>query len=189
MKGKVLNVFCLSTGRCGSTTFAKSLSHLTNFTSGHETRINIIGPKRFDYPDNHIESDNRLSWMLGSLDSRFGDHAVYVHLWRNRSEVAASYSKRYHPSWISGIMHGFGHGILMRNEHYSEQEIFEVANMYVDVVESNIKQFLKDKSKVVEFSMHKPRQGIDDLWKLAGLEGDRDIAYQEWTIKYNASID
>ena len=182
-----MNIFCLSTGRCGSTTFSKSFSYLTNYTSGHETRSQKIGPTRFEYPDQHIESDNRLSWMLGSLDHKYGDQSIYVHLWRDKHEVATSYAKRYSSTWIAGIMHGFGHGILMRGSTYSEEEIYSLASMYVDVVENNIKQFLKDKSKVVEISMHDPYKGIDELWELANFKGNKSLCYAEWSTKHNSS--
>ncbi len=63
-----MNVFVLGTGRCGTTTFMKACRHVTNCTSGHETRVNHVGPERLSYPSNHIEADNRLSWFLGRLD-------------------------------------------------------------------------------------------------------------------------
>ena len=53
---------------------------MTNFTAGHETRTNRLGAARLDYPDRHIEADNRLSFFLGKLNARWGDDAHYVHL-------------------------------------------------------------------------------------------------------------
>jgi len=74
------NIFVLSTGRCGSTTFYKACSHFSNYTSGHETLSSKLGIQRFAYPAFHIESDNRLSWLLGRLDTEYGNSAFYVHL-------------------------------------------------------------------------------------------------------------
>ena len=65
-----MNVFILSTGRSGSQTFARACAHVSNYTSAHESRSGLLGDAHFDYPDNHIESDNRLSWMLGRLDRK-----------------------------------------------------------------------------------------------------------------------
>ncbi|MES9978612.1 MAG: hypothetical protein ABW107_07665, partial [Candidatus Thiodiazotropha sp. 6PLUC5] len=67
-----MNIFILNSGRCGSTTFIKACEHITNYTTGHETRAHLTGDKRIDYPDNHIEADNRLSWILGRIDNKFG---------------------------------------------------------------------------------------------------------------------
>ncbi|MHC4834220.1 MAG: hypothetical protein ACYTFH_10095, partial [Planctomycetota bacterium] len=60
-----MNVFILSTGRAGSMSFERACSHITNYSAGHETRSGFLGQRRFDYPQNHIESDNRLAWLLG----------------------------------------------------------------------------------------------------------------------------
>lgn len=67
-----MNVFVLCTGRCGSTTFIESARHISNYSAGHETRTYLTGAARFDYPQSHIEADNRLSWLLGRLNKTFG---------------------------------------------------------------------------------------------------------------------
>lgn len=85
----------LNTGRCGSMTFVHACSHIDNYTSGHESRAGHHGDARLEYPDNHIEADNRLSWMLGSLDRKFGTDAFYLHLWRDPESVAQSFAKRW----------------------------------------------------------------------------------------------
>ena len=105
-----MNVFVLNTGRCGSTTFAKACGHISNFTCAHESRAGMLGDARFDYPANHIEADNRLSWLLGRLDEKYGDDAVYVHLLRDENDTARSFTKRY----SGGIIKAYrGHGILL----------------------------------------------------------------------------
>jgi ferritin-like protein len=48
-------------------TFIRACQHITNYTAGHETRSTLLGEARVAYPDQHIEADNRLSWMLGKL--------------------------------------------------------------------------------------------------------------------------
>ena len=182
-----MNIFCLSTGRCGSMTFSKSFSHATNFTSGHETHTKRVGKDYFIYPDNHIESDNRLSWMLGSLDKYHGDKPIYVHLYRDTEEIVKSYSKRYSKDWISGIMHGFGHGILQQPSIYSPERIAEVAEMYVEVVTHNIESFLTNKTKVIRFDVANPEISIRKIWEMGGIEGDLQKALQEWSYMHNQS--
>ena len=83
-----MNIFILNTGRCGSTTFIRACQHISNFTATHESRSGLIGEERLNYPDNHIEADNRLSWFLGRLDRKYGDNAFYLHMSRDRSQTA-----------------------------------------------------------------------------------------------------
>ena len=135
-----MNVFILNTGRCGSTTFIKACCHIKNFTCAHESRSGMLGADRFDYPENHIEADNRLSWLLGRLDETYGDNAVYVHLKRNGSDTALSFTKRY----SGGIIKAYrGEGILMGLSE--ESYPMYVALDYCHTVNSNIDLFLKDK--------------------------------------------
>ena len=102
-----MNVFILSTGRCGSTTFIKACEHITNYTALHESRSTRLASDRLNYADNHIESDNRLSWILGRLDEKYGDGAFYVFLSRNELETRQSFSKRCQ----FGIMKAYEKGI------------------------------------------------------------------------------
>jgi len=64
-----MKVFILCTGRTGSVTIMKACEHIKNFTSGHESLSKKFGNERFEYADNHIEGDNRLSWHLGELQN------------------------------------------------------------------------------------------------------------------------
>src|ERR1051326_4527845 len=90
----IMNVFVLSTGRCGSQTFAKACRHMTNFFATHESNSPVLHAGVLQpylslrLPDQHIEVDNRLSWFLGTLEKQYGDNAYYVHLLRRREEVA-----------------------------------------------------------------------------------------------------
>jgi len=180
-----MNVFCLTTGRSGSTTFAQSCGHSTNYTSGHETRAQYIGIERFNYPDFHIEADNRLTWFLGPLDEKFADAAIYVHLIRSREDTIASLSKQ--TEWKGGIMKAFGHGILMNDRDYSDDEWREIAGFYYDTVNNNIKYFLTGKPHVITIQTESPISGIQQLWDIAGIDGDFRRAISEWDTRYNAS--
>jgi hypothetical protein len=87
-----VRIFVLTTGRSGSLTFAKACGHASNFTAAHESRIDLIDG-RLDYPDQHIEVDNRLAWMLGPLHAAHPD-ARYVHLTRDAATTARSFARR-----------------------------------------------------------------------------------------------
>lgn len=178
-----MNVFILNTGRCGSATFAKACSHITNYSSGHETKSGEL-INRLIYPNNHIEVDNRLSWMLGSLAKQYPD-AFYVHLTRNHPEVAESYTHRFKIK--IGIMPAFSSGILMRRElPRNINERSRIASLYTKTVNDNITEFLKDKYHL-KIDIETPAENFSEFWKIIEAEGDKEAALQEFKIKYNAS--
>ncbi len=177
-----MNVFVLNTGRCGSTTFIEACKHITNFSSAHESRSALLGDERLDYPKNHIEADNRLSWLLGRLDKKYGDDAFYVHLKRNENDTAHSFTKRY----SYGIIKAYrGSGIMLGLPENSDS--MSVALDYCYTINSNIELFLNDKSKKVTITLENIDQGFTEFWNLINAEGDRGAALAEFSINYNAT--
>lgn len=177
------NIFVLCTGRCGSTTFVQASAHMTNFTSGHESRTHIHGASKFDYPIGHIEADNRLSWHLGRLNEQWGDDAWYVHLTRDREEVALSYAKRKN----RGIAHFYHHAILWQSQGKRTANRYESCLDYVDTVNSNISYFLRDKSNVMAMTLENAKADFARFWDWIGAEGDKSAALAEWDVKHNKS--
>jgi hypothetical protein len=179
--GVVMNVFVLCVGRCGSVTFAQACSHIENFTASHESRCQELGDQRIEYPENHIEVDNRLAWFLGRLEDRYGDSAVYVHLRRRPEEIADSYNKR----WANdlGIMSAFGKGI-----RHSRRVGLEVATDLVRTVTENIEFFLRDKSQVFVIDIESPEEGFRSLWQHIGAQGDLERALGEFKVRHNPNI-
>lgn len=176
-----MNIFVLNTGRCGSTSFIKACQHITNYTALHESRLKLIGDQRLAYPDNHIEADNRLSWLLGRLERRYGNSAFYVHLHRDRSKTAYSYARRSD----FGIMQAYREGILLGGE--ADQSAYEIAQDCIETIESNIELFLKNKTLTMDFKLENAKQDFTDFWQQIGAEGDLAKALLEWDVKYNAS--
>jgi hypothetical protein len=176
-----MNVFVLCTGRCGSTTFAKACRHARNYTAAHESRSGLIGDDRFHYPPNHIEVDNRLTWLLGRLDRHYGDNAVYVHLKRNDAETAQSFMKRYG----YGIIGAYRSGILMGNPPTTPP--MSVCLDYCDTINANIEAFLKGKSRQVTVSLETVKDDFPRFWDLIRAEGDLSLALGEWDNVYNAT--
>ena len=178
------NVFVLCTGRCGSVTFARMADHITNATSGHETRSHCVGQERMAYATNHIEVDNRLSWVLGRLDQAFGRSAFYVHLIREPEAVARSFAARHD----KGIMSAYSQHILMsglrRNPSLSP---LEFAQDYVTTVTGNIQNFLRDKPNKMIFRLERAKYETPWFWKAIGAEGDLSAACAEWEIVHNAT--
>lgn len=176
-----MNIFILNTGRCGSTTFIKACEHIINYTCAHESLLTEIGAQRFNYPPDHIEADNRLSWLLGRLDDAYADNAFYVHLTRNPEDTARSFSKRVD----FGIMKAYEQGILLHEHHINPA--IDMANDYIETVDNNIRLFLKDKSNKMDISIETIQSDFTDFWNRIGAEGDLDKALDEWQKNYNAS--
>lgn len=177
-----MNVFVLCTGRCGSVTFIKAAAQIQNFSAGHETRTKLLGLERFNYPVNHIEADNRLSWMLGRLDATYGDNAYYVHLKRDDYATALSFSKRF----SGGIMKAYrGSGIVMGLPETSNP--MAVALDYCNTVNTNIELFLKDKTHVMQMTLENAKHDFETFWHWIGADGDLESALQQFDVKHNAS--
>lgn len=176
-----MNVFVLSTGRCGSTTFVQACRHITNYTAAHESRARSAGPERLRYPADHIEADNRLSWFLGRLDREYGQRAFYVHLRRDDRKTAESLLNRYH----GGIMRAYAAGILMRKN--ARHDPLQVCLDYCDTVNANIECFLKDKPHKMSFRLESARADFRLFWERIAAQGNLERALAEWDVRYNAS--
>lgn len=176
-----MNIFVLNSGRCGSTTFARACSHITNYSVGHESRACLPGADRLAYPEDHIEADNRLSWLLGRLDAAYGNDAFYVHLIREPDATARSFTRRE----SFGIMKAYREGILMGGQE--GQSSYALAMDYLDTVQGNIELFLKDKDKKMVFRLENAPADFSRFWQLAGATGDLQKALGEWGHAYNAS--
>lgn len=174
-----MNVFVLCTGRCGSTTFERACKHITNFTSGHETRAQLIGADRVAYPDNHIEIDHYLSWFLGRLDAVYGDSAFYVHLTRDPEATARTWSRWW--SWQGSTPSAFRNALLKM----SDEPWMDTCRDYVNTKNENIRLFLKDKSNVMNFAMESAESDFVEFWDRIGAKGDLEAALGEWRVRHN----
>lgn len=173
-----MNIFVLSTGRCGSKTFCQACTHMTNYTSGHEINNGLIGNERLKYSENHIESDNRLSWMLGRLDKVYGNDAFYVHLIREKKATAESFNQRWMGNFL--IIKSYSEGILNRKT----QSIKECLDYY-DTVNSNISLFLKDKENKMTIRLEEIEEKFPEFWNKINARGDLESALEELKIKHN----
>ena len=153
-----MRTFVLTTGRSGSVTFARACAHATNMTSGHETHAGHI-TGRLDYPNGHIETDNRLAWFLGPLHAAHPD-AFYVHLTRDPTDTAASFARRstdtlplvrrareglaqvrgFHRA---SLIDAFQHGIIHTRHTLRPGDVEASTRLMVDTVNANITEFLR----------------------------------------------
>jgi len=184
-----MNVFVLSTGRAGSKTFVLACEYLSNFTAGHETRANQIGSARFDYPTNHIEADNRLTWHLGLLGRKYdGLDVFYVHLKRDPEKIAESFLHRWkNNAFRASVIRAFAHGIVMKKDDWLESEKLDVCRHYVETVNANIEEFLKNRPHMV-VELEDNGLSFDAFLREIGAEGDLVKCRAEWGIVHNASL-
>ena len=178
-----MNVFVLCTGRCGSKTFVEACKHIRNFTSAHESRVGVAGPGRVQFPADHIEADNRLTWFLGRLEEAHGDDAFYVHLTRDRMQTANSFNKRLQPGLI---MYAYTHGILLKLP--PETDPLDLCLDYCDTVTSNINVFLKSKTRKMDFRLETAKEDFRIFWERIGAQGDLSAALAEWDRSNNHSV-
>lgn len=177
-------IIVLCTGRCGSMTLARACAHLTSHTSAHEGRTHLTGPARLAFPPNHIEIDNRLAWFLGRLDEAWGDRAAYVHLTRNREDVAQSFAQRAG----QGILKAYRTEILLRSRAKGPYEpLITYCRDYVDTVTANIAHFLRDKSHVMTMTLETMPEDFERLVAWGGLAGDLGAARAELATRHNAT--
>ncbi|MEN8229607.1 MAG: hypothetical protein ABFS38_15710 [Bacteroidota bacterium] len=181
-----MRVFVLCTGRSGSLTFIRACSHITNYSAGHESRSRRLGADRFNYPDNHIEADNRLSWFPGALDREFGNEACYIHLIRNREDTIRSYNHR----WIrnGSLIRAYCEGIHQIALHkLNHQRRLEVVGDFYEQVNENITHFLKDKEHKLTIQVEKAAEEFPRFWKMIEAEGDLEKALGTFDLKFNQS--
>ncbi len=176
-----MNIFILNSGRCGSTTFIKACQHVTNYSASHESLCTQLGANRLAYPDKHIEADNRLSWFLGRLDKKYGDHAFYIHLIRDKQATINSFSQREN----FGIMKAYKDGVLLAEDIALSAN--DIAADYINTIESNILLFLKDKTRKMSFQLENAENDFKLFWDNISAEGDLTAALTEWKINYNKS--
>jgi hypothetical protein len=180
------NIFVLNTGRCGSTTFAKACKHIINYTSAHESQSSLIGDSRLNYPPSHIEVDNNLSWMLGSLDERYGNEAFYVHLEREKGKVVASCNQLWGHSFNNLK---FFTGLLGNvPELLSDSNKLTVTTQFIDGITSSINLFLRDKTNMVRVDIDDPKKTFTEFWQLIEAEGDLEKALSEFDVRHNENL-
>lgn len=173
-----MRVFVVGTGRCGTMTFAKACSHITNYTSGHESHA---GTLRTDFPDNHIEVDAHLYHYLSLLLQKY-PRACYVHLVRDREACVQSLAKRASFQWWAKF------AFQIKDDKADQRKL---AELFYDNTNNTIEQLLKPHNSmrftITESSSVMPKILWSIFWKSIGAEGDHDKALEEFSIRHNAS--
>jgi len=161
-------------------TFYRACRHITNYSAGHELRTSEIGEARLAYPTDHIEVDNRLSWLLGRLDQTYGDAAFYVHLTRAERPTARSFDRRW-PSRYS-IIRAYAEGVLRRKDQTEA-----LCRDMVRTVNANIEHFIAAKGRTLTIRIEEARERFPEFWEAVGAEGPLEEALREFDIHHNPS--
>lgn len=151
---------------------------MTNYVVGHESRVGKVGEERLAFPPNHIEVDHHLAFYLGRIDERFGDEASYVHLTRDPAATAESWAKRF---VISPMMSSYRRGMI-GSEAVSR---LDAAREMVETATSNIRHFLKDKTRVIRVRIEHAEEDFSAFWDLVGAEGSLEDALAELRVSHN----
>ena len=181
------HVFVLSPGRSGSKTFATACAHLDNYTAAHESRAAMLGFERFNYPQSHIEVDNRLTWFLGTLGKRFDEkETLYVHLKRDFDSTLDSFLDRLRTStYRASIMSAFAHGIVMKPGDWSPDEEREVVRLYLETINDNIEQFLSTR-RSIQVDLEDGGKSFESFLDEISASGDLDSVRADWNNIYNS---
>lgn len=167
-----MRIFALGPGRSGSMTFARAAAHLPGFTAGHET--GCAHPGDLEYPDNHIEADTHLVWILPALLEKYPE-AGFVHLMREREENAHSLESR------EG-MRGWNHLAFQGGA-----TPYEAADSYLRFVHDYLIHRLPlDRTLMV--ALDTAQEDFKNFAQWLGVEGDVSGALEEYSTKHNATL-
>lgn len=180
-----MRVFVLGTGRCGTVTFAKACSHITNFSSAHESKAGVYTLDRFHYPNNHIEVDPHLAYMLGHLGKIHRSDDFYVHLYRPPTEVVGSWQRRGRKE-IRGAAPLIGVLMQVNPATMTTGEYRTALRTLHDIVITNIKQFLKDRPHM-SIGLYALQDSWPEFWNRIKASGNYRAAHNELAIRHNAS--
>lgn len=183
-----MRVFVLSSGRSGTTTFAKACSHITNFSTAHESGRFVD----WSYPDGHIEVDNRLSWQTGNLFFRYNAEVAFVLLSRRRDHVIASFARRYR-EFRDGIIRAYHMGILAAD--YQEKSRLmtyeQVAEHFIEALTFNLRLFFiavaleRRDAPMPHVALETISDDFPFFWNAIGAKGDLEAAMSEFDTRYN----
>jgi hypothetical protein len=181
--GRFKNVFILSSGRTATTAMAKACSHIPGYSADHESRSRLPFAERLNYPEWHIEADNRLLFFLMQLEDTYGDDALYVYLDRSAEEVAESYARRWHLN--VSIVRAFTHGIQMI-PRVTRDGIRKQCHEFVSYSTDSFGRFLERRQHVVHLDTTRLSEEFSKLCELLEVKTPPE-ALQELEKRHNSN--
>jgi len=169
-----MNIFVLSTGRCGSVTLLHACKHITNYTVAHESKRGVVG--HLGFPNQHIEIDPHLVFNIGTLRKMYPD-AIYVHQKRNKEDCTESLAKRgsMRNLWIP-------HAYQKRAGNVDVIDIHIAAGLFYDFFNDTIAEFFPN---AIQMNLENAKKDFYHFWHFIGAEGNLEVALNEFNIFYN----
>ena len=162
-----MNVFILSPGRTATTTLSEAFSCVKGWSSAHESRSQLLGDERVNYPEKHLEFDNRLTWFLPRLTKKYSSSALLVIVQKKQCRLASSYNKRWYKM---NIMKSYSQGILMRD---LKDNNLDVCKDYVSNVYEHLEYVSKDWMDCIYLDIDNPEEGVVGILNyIGGTESD-----------------
>ena len=165
-----MNIFVIGSGRCGTLTFSKSISHCTNYTVGHESHAGSVD--RLNYPENHIEVSSHLTLYWPMLRKRYPQCRF---VWIQRVDdvrCARSISKLQGGQIVRdfcNVFHQQPNPVLIEGA----LDIYDMMNAQGEA------------SGAFRIEMENAKAQWQRCWDFMGCEGDFELSLNEWDTRYN----
>jgi len=173
-----MQVFVTGTGRCGSVCFSHACRHITNFSSGHETKaVDLI------YCDNHIEVNTQLWIVIPKLVEMY-PNAKWVHLVRDNSTCVPSIAALDHGEVAAAFAKLFG-TIITGSGFFSAMRLYEAATQNI---RANLSSLVSAGNKI-EVSLENAKEGWADFWEMIDANGDFNESLRCWDTPVNTRAD
>lgn len=176
-----MKVLVLGTGRCGTATFLKACSHITNYRCVREPKYHFnFGSLEFplETEQNSIIIDPHLTWLLPLLSSS----AFLVHLKRTKADVVASWIKR-------GDHRGPGpwNRFVFSNTISFKDSCELCYDAMVGQIEAEFTSRENRGQNYMTLHLESIKTRWLAFWNTIKAEGDYKKSLAEWDRKYNAS--
>jgi len=174
-----MRVFVTGTGRCGSVSFAHACTFISNYSVAHESPCGLL-----HYPDNHIEVNPQLRYVIKPLAEQFPD-AKWVHLVRDRDACADSLAALNGGKWMQHFNDLCPTVMPNSNPTLRAKRVYEHLATCIDVM---IERFVKPENRRRIDLDH-----IGDQWpqflQWIGAEGDLQASINSWSTPRNTRED
>lgn len=162
--------FVIGTGRCGTLTCSRALSHATNYTVGHESHSGCIGD--WVYPDGHIEVSAGLTIAFPLLQQLYpASRWIWLVRTDRRScvESIASMNDGRPVREFCGVF-------------FHQRKPFPImgAEAIYDLLNA-----LAKRSGAYKLKLETAKEQWAEVWELLGCEGDYPASLREWDVRYN----
>jgi hypothetical protein len=171
-----VRIFCLGTGRSGTSSFYQAAKSLHGFTAGHESRAGIVHD--WTFPDQHVEVASQLVYGIPLLLRRYPD-ARWVHLVREREACVFSLQRQCWESMTSFAQQWF----LVDHPADVAKAAGEFYDRTNDLIEALCPPELTMRIRTEELAERWP-----EFCEWIGADYDRELAAEALSHRYNPGV-